>query len=424
MGLLILGAFLLLFLLGFPVMLAIALPAVTYLLVNHIPIEMIANRMVYAIYSFPLIAIPLFLVGGNLMNSTGVTRRIFGFADVFVGRIHGGLAQVSCIASLIFSGITGSALAEVGGLGLVEIKAMEEKGFSKPFAAAVTVAGATVGPIFPPSIPLVIYGAVAGVSVAKLLLAGIIPGILCTCMLMIMTGILARARNYPRAERLPTISEIFKTFQPALPALLAPVVLIAGMVTGIFTPTEAAGMTVLYIIAVSFLIYRDFTVRGFFVAVFETIKTSAAILMIVSAASLLGWILTVEQVPQVFSGEILQITRNPYLLLLLLNGLLLIVGMFMELVSAVLLIVPIVIPPIVAAGVNPVHLGIVVVFNLMIGAITPPMAMSLFLVSDIAEVSLPRILKELFPYYIPLIITLIILNFVPQFSLWIPGFLK
>ncbi len=424
MGLLIIAAFLFLFLLGFPVMLAIALPAITYLLVNHIPIEMIANRMSYALYSFPLIAVPLFLFGGNLMNSSGVTRRIFHFADVFVGRVHGGLAQVSCFGSLIFAGISGSALAEVGGLGLVEIKAMEEKGFSKPFAAAVTVAAATVGPIFPPSIPLVIYGAVAGESVAKLLLAGIIPGILCTFMLMIMTGILAKARNYPRAERWPTLSEIFKTLLPALPALLAPVLLILGMVTGIFTPTEAAGITVLYIISISVLIYRDLTVKGVLVSVFETIKVSAAILMIVSAASLFGWILTVEQVPQIFNKGILQITKNPYLLLLLINGLFLIVGMFMELTSAILLIVPIVAPAVIAAGVNPVHLGLVVVFNLMIGAITPPFAISLFLVSNIAGVSIPKVLRELLPYYIPLIITLFLLTYVPQLSLWIPGFLK
>jgi tripartite ATP-independent transporter DctM subunit len=424
MGFLLIAAFVILFLLGFPIVMAIALPAITYLILNHVPIDMIAQRMSYALYSFPLIAVPIFIFGGSLMNSTEITHRIFKFADTSVGRLHGGLAQVNCFASLIFGGMSGAALADVGGLGLVEIKAMKEKGFTTSFSAAVTIASATVGPIFPPSIPLVLYGAVTGVSVVKLLLAGIIPGILCTGMLMIMTAFIAKARNLPRAERWPARSEILGALIPALPALLAPVILISGMMTGFFTPTEAAAVTVIYMIIVSALYYRNFTYKGLLYSTIETIKASAGILIIVSAASLFGWILAIEQIPQFLDKWIHAFGQNIFVLLFLINIFFIIVGMFLDATTAILLLAPIISPAIVAAGMNPVHLGLVIVFNLMIGLITPPMGLSLYLVSDIAKVTIANIIRDVLPYFIPLLLTLFIITYFPQLSLWIPSFLK
>lgn len=424
MGFLVLGAFLILFLSGFPVVLAIILPAAIYLLAQNQPLDMIAQRLQYSLDSYPLLAVPVFILVGNLMNSTGVTRALFAFANSLVGRIYGGLAQVNVFASLIFSGMSGAALADVGGLGQIEIKGMMDKGFRKADAAAVTVTSATVGPIFPPSIPLIIYGAVTGVSVVKLLLGGIVPGLLCTGMLMITVAILARRRNWPRAERWPTRREIVRDLKTAFPALMAPVLLISGMLSGYFTPTEAASICVLYILITSHFYYRELTLKALLNSALETIKTSCSIMIIIAAASLFGWILAVEKVPQIIQELVLRFKENPIILLLVLNVFFLIVGMFLDSTTSTLLIVPMLAPPVAACGINPVHLGLVVIFNLMIGLITPPMGLSLFMVSNVARISIREILVELPPYFISLILTLVLITLFPQLSLWIPNMIK
>jgi tripartite ATP-independent transporter DctM subunit len=421
MGFLVIASFFIFFLLGFPVVLAIALPAIGYMFINDIPIEMISQRLHYALNSYPLVAVPVFIFIGNLMNSTGITERIFKFADALVGRVHGGLAQVNIMASLIFSGMSGAALADVGGLGQIEIKGMEDKGFKKPFAAAVTVASSTIGPIFPPSIPMIIYGAVAGVSVVKLMLGGIVPALISVAMLMLMTGYISRSRALPRAERWSHLSEIVQSLVPALPALLAPVLLVFGMLSGYFTPTEAASLTVIYTLLISKFIYRQLTLRHFINSSIETVKASCGILIIISAASLFGWIMAVERIPQMFSDAVFMFGDNTLILLLVVNIFLLIVGMFLDSTTATLLIVPMLAPPVVAAGVDPVHLGVVVVFNLMIGLITPPMGLALFLASDIAKISIQSLLKELTPYFIALLLTLVIITYLPKLVLWIPS---
>jgi tripartite ATP-independent transporter DctM subunit len=424
MGFLVLGGFLILFLMGFPVVLAIVLPAVVYLLAHNQPLDMIAQRLQYSLDSYPLLAVPVFILVGNLMNSTGVTRALFSFANTLVGRIYGGLAQVNVFASLIFSGMSGAALADVGGLGQIEIKGMIDKGFRKADAAAVTVASATVGPIFPPSIPLIIYGAVTGVSVVKLLLGGIVPGLLCTGMLMITVAILARRRNWPRAERWSTRHEIVRDLKPAFPALMAPVVLIYGMISGYFTPTEAASICVLYILIISHFYYRELTLKGLLNSALETVKTSCSIMIIIAAASLFGWILAVEKVPQIIQELVLRFKDNPLILLLVLNVFFLIVGMFLDSTTSTLLIIPMLAPPVAACGIDPVHLGLVVIFNLMIGLITPPMGLSLFMVSNVARISIKEVLSEMPPYFISLLATLALITLVPQLTLWIPNMLK
>jgi len=419
-GILIIGAFLALFVLGFPVVLAIGMPCILYVFFKGLPIDLIAQRTLYALDSFPLVAVPVFLFVGSLMNSAGISRHIYKFADTATGRLPGGLAQVNIFGSLIFAGMSGSALADIGGIGRIEIDAMRAKGFKGGFAAAVTSASAIIGPIFPPSIPLIIYGTVTGVSVLQLLLGGIIPGLLCVVMLMLMTGVLAVRRNYPRAARWPTGAELWRDLKPAAPALFAPVILIAGMLAGFFTPTEIAAVTVLYTVLVSWLFYRELTWAGVLRAAFETIHASTGILLIVAVAALFGWILSVEQVPQRLTDAMLAISRNPYVLLLIVNVLLIVVGMFLDSTTAILVIAPILAKPLVAAGVDPVHLGMVVVFNLMVGLLTPPMGLALFLVADIAKVSMKEVLREMLPYYIPLGITLLLITYIPSLTTWLP----
>ncbi|WP_417427232.1 TRAP transporter large permease [Hoeflea sp.] len=424
MGYLILAGFLGMFMMGFPVMLAILVPSAIYISLNGFPVELIGQRMTYALDSFPLVAVPVFIFVGNLMNQGGVTARIFRFADTLVGRVPGGLAQVNIFSSLIFSGMSGAALADVGGLGKIEVKAMAERGFPCAFSGAVTVSSAVVGPIFPPSIPLIIYGSVTGVSIVQLLLAGIIPAIVCILLLMGFTAVIAVRKGFPRAERWSSPSEILAALLPALPALLTPVLLVGGMLLGWFTPTEAASVTVVYILFISAVIYRELTFTHLLYAASETIKSTAAILVIVAAAALFGWILAIEQVPQSFAAALLSHSTDPLQLLLIVNVLLLIAGMFLDSTTATLLIIPVIAGPLHAAGVDPVHLGIVAIFNLMLGLVTPPMGLSLFLITDIAQVSMKAILRAMLPFYIPLFAMLVLLTLLPELSLFLPKLIR
>jgi tripartite ATP-independent transporter DctM subunit len=417
-------AFGILFALGWPVVLAILIPSVVYVLLNDIPIVLIGQRMSYALDSFPLVAVPIFIFVGSIMNQAGITERIFRFASTLVGRVPGGLGQVNVLSSLIFSGMSGAALADVGGLGRIQVKAMAARGFSREFAGALTCASAVVGPIFPPSIPLIIYGSVTGVSIIQLLIAGIVPALICVVLLMITVSIMARLRDYPRAERWSTPAEVLTALLPALPALFTPVLLVSGMLLGFFTPTEAASVTVVYVLLISAFVYRTLTVAHLLHAAYETIKSTSAILIIVSAAAIFGWILAVEQIPQAFAQNLLSLSTDPLVLLLIVNVMLLIVGMVLDSTTATLLVIPIIASPLHLAGVDPVHLGIVAIFNLMLGLLTPPMGLALFLITDIAKVSMRDVLKELVPYYIPLLATLAILTLFPEISLWLPKMMR
>jgi tripartite ATP-independent transporter DctM subunit len=420
MGFAVVIAFLALFMLGFPVVYAILLPSIAYVLIEGLPLGLLAQRITYALDSFPLVAVPLFIFVGNLMNLSGITDRIFRFAFTLVGRIPGGLAQVNVFGSLIFSGMSGAALADIGGLGRIEIDAMKKRGFDPSFAGAVTAASATLGPIFPPSIPLIVYGSVTSVSIVQLLVAGIMPALVCTLMLMLTVLIVAIRHNHPRADHWPTPGQVLRDFLPALPAIVAPALMIAGMTFGAFTPTEAAAMTAVYVIVISAVFYRELSVEHLWNSALLTARSSSAILIIVAAAALFGWILAVEQVPQTFAAALLALSKDPLVLLIIANLVFFIAGMFLDSTTATLLLVPIIAPPLVLAGVDPVQLGVVTIFNLMIGLLTPPMGLSLFLVSDIAKVSIRQLLRALLPFYIPLLSTLAILTFAKDFTLWLP----
>ncbi|MBN7784994.1 TRAP transporter large permease [Ponticoccus gilvus] len=424
MGLVLIFLFLILFMLGVRVVYAILLPSILYVFMEGLPPGMLAQRVTYALDSFPLVAVPVFIFVGNLMNLSGVTDRIFKFADTLVGRVPGGLAQVNIFSSLIFSGMSGAALADIGGLGRIEIDAMKKRGFSGPFAGAVTAASAVVGPIFPPSIPLIVYGSVTSVSIIQLLIAGIVPALICIALLMLTAFAIALVQDMPRAERWPTVGEVFTALWPALPAMLAPVLMIAGMMLGWFTPTEAASVTAVYVILIALFFYRELTWAHLWTATVNTALSTSAILIIVAAASMFGWILAVEQIPQDFAKFILQFASSPIVLLLIANLIFFVAGMFLDSTTATLLVVPIIAPPLVAAGIDPVHLGIIVIFNLMLGLLTPPMGLSLFLVSSIAKVSLRQLLVALLPFYVPLLLCLGIITFAEDLVLWLPRMLR
>jgi tripartite ATP-independent transporter DctM subunit len=380
--------------------------------------------MTYALDSFPLVAVPVFIFVGSLMNQAGITSHIYKFAHTLGGRVPGGLAQVNVIGSLVFSGTSGAALADIGGLGRIEIRAMTRAGFSRAYSAAITGASAVVGPIFPPSIPLIIYGSVTSVSIVQLLVAGIFPALLYTTLLMTTVAFLAHKYNHPRSKRWPTLRELRETFVPALPALLTPLLLVGGMLQGLFTPTEAASITVGYIIFITITFYGGITWDRMRFALFDTIKTSSAVLVIVSAAAIFGWVMTVEQLPQMFTRTLLSLSTDPLMLLLIVNVLLLITGMFLDSTTATLLVAPLVTVPLTMAGVDPVHLGIIFVFNLMIGLLTPPLGLALFLLSDIAKVSMWSVLRATVPFYIPLFASLFIITIWPELTLWLPKMLR
>lgn len=420
MGFLFVAIFLALFMLGFPVVYAILLPSVAYILIEGLPFGLLTQRVTYALDSFPLVAVPLFIFVGNLMNLSGITDRIFRFAYTLVGRVPGGLAQVNVFGSLVFSGMSGAALADIGGLGRIEIDAMKKRGFDPSFAGAVTASSATLGPIFPPSIPLIVYGSVTSVSIVQLLVAGILPAVICTALLMLTVLVIALRHKHPRAERWPTGGEVLRDLLPALPALIAPVLMIGGMMAGAFTPTEAAAVTAVYVIFISGVFYRELTLAHLWNSAVLTARSTSAILIIVAAAALFGWVLAVEQVPQAFAAALLGLSKDPLVLLIIANLIFFVAGMFLDSTTATLLLVPIIAPPLVMAGVDPVQLGIVTIFNLMIGLLTPPMGLSLFLVANIAGVTIKQLLRALLPFYVPLLATLGILTFWEDLTLWLP----
>lgn len=423
MGILVLLAFVVLALLRVPVFIALALPAMVYtLLYMNQPISFPVQRILRTVDSFTLLAVPLFIYVGTLMNQGDITDRIFKFADDVVGHLTGGIAQVNIFTSLIFSGISGSALADIGGIGKVLIHTMTDYGYSKGFSAALTSASATLGPLFPPSIPLIMFGIIAEVSVLSLLLAGALPAIVIGIFLMSGTAVIAYIRDFPTESTRSPISEIARSFLIALPALLTPVVLIGGMLGGYFGPTEAAGVTVAYILFINTFIYRVTNFRYVWDAALETARTSGVILLILGAAGLFAWVLSAEGVDQQFAELVFSLSDTPEVVMLLVIIMLLVLGLFLDPLAALVMVAPIVTPTLVQVGYNPVHIGIVTVYALMIGLITPPLGLSTFLAADIAKTSVSDVFSASVPFYLILLTSLFVIAFVPDISLYILRF--
>ena len=409
-----------LLLIGCPVAIALGLSSFLYILINGLPNVLLIHTMIGGIDSFPLLAIPFFILAGHLMNVGGITEKIFNFARAVVGWLPGGLGHVNIGSSVIFAGMSGAAVADAGGLGNVEIKAMRDAGYDTDFSVGITAASSTIGPIIPPSLPLVIFGVMASVSIGELFIAGLIPGLLMAIALMIMVSWYAKKRNYPRDHKID-FCQIWHTFRSAFLPLLTPVIIVGGIMTGVFTPTEAAIAAVCYALFIGIVIYRSITWRHIVRVSMDTIQTSASILLIVAAAAVFAWILTSNQVATLLGDAMLGVTDNKYLLLLMMMFITLIIGLFMETIAAITILVPVLTPIAVSADIDLIHFGIIMILNLMIGLLTPPVGIVLFVLSEIANISFEKCFKATLPFLIPLLLVLLLLVFVPQLSLWLPS---
>lgn len=420
-----------LFFLCFVVMMVIRMPlylclltsSVLYLaLTPELSMMTAMAKMMNAPNSFTLLAVPFFILAAQIMNTGGVSDRIFGFANKLVGHHRGGLAYVNVLDSLIFSGISGSALADVGGIGTLEIKAMRKQGYDDDFILGLTGASATVGPIIPPSIPFVIYAAMANVSVGALFVAGIVPGLLLCLVQCVYIYIASKKRNYP-ADKKSTFKEIMNSLVGALPALLFPVILLGGIWTGFFTPTEAALVSVVYGILVSFIFYKDLKVRDFPRILKESLLQLGPCIAVVVSASLFAWVLTYEKVDLVIVDFILSITTNKYVILLFINILLLLLGMFIEVIAAIMITLPILTPLMVVANIDPVHMGVILVLNMMIGLLTPPVGFSLYMLSTVSKRPFNEVVKMCFPWVLLLIGALLLVTYIEPITMWLPRLL-
>lgn len=417
----------LLFLLGFGAPYAIGIISLIVLVITrgftNVPLDMVATKLAFSANNFTLLAIPFFLLAGKLMNTGSITTRIFKFCNTLIGWIPGGLGHANILASVVFAGMSGSAVADAAGLGTIEIKAMEKEGFDTDFSAAVTAASSTIGPIIPPSIPLIVFGVSAGgVSIAKLLIGGVVPGLLVAVCLSVMVYFFAVKRKYPKS-RFPTGKLLWGDFKHAFWPLLTPVILIGGILSGIFTPTEGAAVASLYAFILTMFIYREINWKDFALILRDTAKESASIMFIVCASSLYGYLLTRTQLPTLFMNMIFSITESKVVILLLLNVFFLIIGCFMETNAALIILVPILAPLANALGIDLLHLGVMIVLNLMIGLLTPPVGMCLYATANVAKISLDEMIKAVAPFYIPLLLALLLVTFIPGIVTWLPNLL-
>jgi len=460
--LILLGTFLGLMVLGVPVAISMAVASLAFILVSGtVPDVILAQRMIAGVESFPLLAVPFFILAGNLMNIAGVTGRIYSFAVALVGWMRGGLAQVNIIGSVIFSGMSGTAIADAAGIGTIEIKAMKDHGYSTEVAVGVTAASATLGPIIPPSLPFVIYGMMANTSIGALFLGGVIPGVIMTLFMMLTVAIFARIYKWGSDTKFslrelgsagievlvvmgfPVLAYalVFAGLDPnlaigialavllamdyyfnfsAVMALMTPVILIGGMTMGWFTPTEAAAAAVIWSLFLGLVRYRSMTMRSLTKATFDTIETTASVLFIVTAASIFAWLLTVSQTAQLLSDLILGFTQNKWVFLILVNLLLLFIGCFLDTIAAITIVVPILLPIALKLGVDPIHFGLILTLNLMIGLLHPPLGMVLFVLSRVAKLSVERTTMAILPWLIPLFAALFAITFIPELTLWLP----
>jgi len=418
----VLGAWFLSLFAGPAIYAAMGLAGFAFLFLAGVPGIVIPQKVAMAANSFPLLAAPLFILMGNLMNASGISVRIFEFAKAIVGWMRGGLAQANIVGSVIFAGMSGSAVADAAGLGTVEIEAMKREGFAPETAAAVTAASATIGPIIPPSLPMIVYGVAAETSIGALFLAGVIPGLLMAGALMLMVRHLAIREDMPR-HPFEGAGALWRAFRRAFWALMAPVVLFGGLFSGIFTPTEAAAVAVVYALVLGVFVYRDFRIADLPKVILDTVETTGVVMALVMTASLLGYCISVSRLPQEFGGWLTGLTQNPLVYLLIVNVLLLVVGCFMEALAAMLVLIPILVPVAAKLGIDPVQFGLVFVLNLMIGTITPPVGVVLYVTAKVANVPFERTARAVLPYLVPLLAVLALITVWPALTTFLPSVL-
>lgn len=403
-----------------PVAIALLLPSLIYLVLSPgLTLSVALQRVTSGIDSFVLLAIPLFVLAGYMMNVSGITDRIFHFVQTVLGHVRGGLGYVNIGASILFSGMSGSAIVDAAGLGSVEINAMRKAGYDARFSVGITAGASLIGPIVPPSIPAVVYGVAAGVSIGGLFLAGVLPGLLMGLTLAAMVYFYSKRRDYPRMER-ASLREIGGATIKALPALMTPVIILGGIISGVFTPTEAAGVTVIYAAIISIGLYRSLGLKALYRVLVNTAETTSSILLIVGASALFGWVLAREQAPQALADLFLGLTENTTVFLMLVNILLLFVGMVLEPTAAMLIMVPVLIPTVELFGIDPIHFGIIVILNLMIGLLTPPVGLILYVLNSVTGVPFHQVVQGTVPFLVPLIVALLLVTYVPWISLFLP----
>ena len=451
---------------GVPIAIAMSGASLIYVIIGgNLPPFVVVHRMISGVDSFPLLAVPFFILAGNLMNNAGITNRIFEMATSLVGWLRGGLGHVNVVASIIFSGMSGTAIADAAGLGTVEIKAMKDQGYPLEFAVGVTAASATLGPIIPPSLPIVIYAMLANVSVGGMFLAGIVPGLLIATLIMLTVSYFAWKNQWggdvsfnkklftkglleitivvgwplltwlfiklgapPRTTIFLGLMTLFLAdwwfkFTAVMP-MMTPILLIGGMTVGLFTPTEGAIAACMWALVLGLFWYKTLSLRQFVRISIETVETTAIVMFIVAASSIFSWMLTAEGITADIASWILGVTEEPWLFLLLANALMLLIGCFLEPVAAITILVPILLPVAMQLGIDPIHFGLVMVLNLMLGLLTPPVGLVLFVMARISKLSIERTIVAILPWFIPLLASLTLITYVPQIVLWLPNMMR
>lgn len=405
---------------GIPVAIALGLSSLSYLLVSGIPLVVVPQKVYAGIDVFVLLSIPGFILAGNLMNNGGITERIIRFANALIGRVRGGLGLTNIGASMLFGGITGTAVADAASIGGVMIPGMKKAGYPADFSAAVTAASSTVGPIIPPSVPMIIVGALSGISVGQMFMAGAVPGLLMGLAMMITCYVIARRNNFPREPWRGT-GELVRAFASAFWAIAMTGIIIYGLLSGIATPTETAVVASVYAFVVGAFVYRELPLKKVPKIIADSAVSAASILVLVGLANVFGWILVSERIPQAIAGTVLSITDNPILVVLIINLLLLFVGMFMETIAALIILFVPLLSLAQAVGIEPLHFATFAVLNLMIGLTTPPVGVCLFVCAGIARLPLSPVVRAILPFLLSNLIVLLLVSFVPALATWLPS---
>lgn len=419
---LILGLLLVFIAIGFPVAIALGLTSLLALFALFglsAPVDLVAQRMYYGVNSFLLVAVPFFMLAGEVMNRSGATRRLFRFAEALVGWLPGGLGHVNIAASFIFAGMSGSAAADAAGLGAIEIKAMKARGYPLPFSVGLTAASSTIGPMVPPSIPMIVYGVMSGASIGGLFLAGVVPGLLLCLMLSVMVWLTALRGDLPAGARF-TGGELIAALKGALLPLMTPVIVLFGIFGGYFTPTEASVVAVIYTSLLGILVYREISWRDLAQMVASVAREIAPLMLIVASAALFGYLIIRLGIPRQLAEAVLSFTQEPRLILLLIVLILLIAGFFMETISAIIIFTPLFMPVAEKVGIDPLHLGVVTVATLMIGVITPPVGIVLFILQKVSRLAIEQVFRAVMPFFLPLLAAVLLLVLFPVLSTWLP----
>jgi tripartite ATP-independent transporter DctM subunit len=418
-------SFLILIFVGMPIGFVLGVTGLLGMLKMHSAavLQLVPQRYFAGVDMFTLMAMPFFILAGEIMNKTGITHRLVKFSNVLVGHLQGGLAHANIVASIFFAGITGAAVSDTAAIGSMLIPAMVEEGYDKDFSAAITAASSIIGPTIPPSNIMVIYGAFMQVSIAGLFMTGLVPGLVLGLALMVMTARIAKKRGYPVGEERASLKEMLIGFKDAIVALLMPVIILGGILSGIFTPTEAAAVAVAYAMFLGFFVYRNLKLADLVPIFLKMARTTGVVFLVISAASILGWVLAIEQIPEKVATLMLSISSNKYIIMLLILGLMLIVGMFMDIAAALIILGPILHPLAVSLGYHPLHFGIIMVLALNIALMTPPVGACLFVACGISKLTLEQISREIWPFIVVEIGVLFLITFVPDIAMFLPRLL-